>query len=213
MKNLKHCLLGIALCLPAFANAADQPMGATPAAAGCASAADAARVAAAYAAKPAPMPFVAAMQLKLPESTIAAALPAGMSVGVDGSNFRAIWDSLAAWQDEAVFLVMKGGNVFEIHSKVAKGEPSTKSKFFNLGAAAFSGHLRPDLVASIHGLQLPGREGFVRAFFFYDEQGANLFSVIPGGEGQEPSARQLADFEATWKLVKSLPQRCATPAG
>jgi hypothetical protein len=216
MKHLKPCLLIVALGLPALSAAADAPTGAptsVPAAASCANAADAARVAAAYAARPAPMPFVAGPQLKLPESTVAGALPAGMGVGVAGTHFRAVWDSLVEWQDDALIMVMKGGNIFEIHSKIAKGEPSTKSKFFNLGEAGFSGHLRPDLIAAIHGLQLPGREGFVRGFAFYDEQGASVFSVFVGGEGKEPTARQLGDFEKTWNVVKALPQRCTAAAG
>ncbi len=212
MKRMKPCLLLVAFCLPATGAAADAPPG-TPATAGCASGADAARVAAAYAARPAPMPFAAAPQLKLPESTVAGALPAGMGAGVDGTHFRAVWDSLAEWQDDALIMVMKGANIFEIHSKIPKGEPSTKSKFFNLGVASFTGHLRPDLIAAIHGLQLPGREGFVRGFAFYDEQGANVFSVFVGNEGgKEPTARQLGDFEKTWNLVKGLPQRCGAPA-
>ncbi|MFO1426943.1 MAG: ChuX/HutX family heme-like substrate-binding protein [Steroidobacteraceae bacterium] len=203
--------LGLACALLGTAGtpARSEEAAAAPAAA-CPGTADVQRVAAAYGNGPAPMPFAVAPQLKLPESTIAAAMPAGMSVGVDGTLFPAVWDSLAAWQDEALIMVMKGGNVFEIHAKIPKGEPSTKSKFFNLGQGHFTGHLRPDLISAIHGVQLQGREGTVRGFFFYDAQGASVFGVFIGGEAGQANANQVADFEKTWNLLKSLPQRCAT---
>lgn len=177
-------------------------------AATCASPADAARVRAKYAGGPAPLPFQAAPELKLPESTIASALPPELSLGVDGTHFRTVWDSLGGW-GEAMILVLKGANVIEIHSKVPAGEPSTRSKFFNLGEAAFSGHLRPDLVTAIHIFAMKGREGMVRGVFFYDESGANVFGVFVGGEGGEPSAGQIAAFEKTWALFRELPRRCA----
>jgi putative heme iron utilization protein len=130
-----------------------------------------------------------------------------MSLGVDGGHFRAVWDSMTGW-GEAMVLIQKGGNVFEIRSKIPAGEPSTRSKFFNLGEAAFGGHLRPDLFAAIHILSLKGREGAVRGVFFYDGSGASVFGTFIGGEGAAATAQQVAAFEQTWALLRSLPRRC-----
>ncbi len=175
----------------------------------CATAADAARVSALYATAPAPMTFAAAPQLKLTEASIASAISADKAIGTTGAGFAPIWDSLTQW-DGALFLVLKAGAVFEISSKVSKGEPSTKSKFFNLGhEGALSGHLRPDLVSSIYALQLPAREGMSRGVMFYDAKGENILGVFAGGEGKEPTTAQLAQFEATWNLIKSMPRACA----
>lgn len=178
----------------------------------CAAPADAARVAALYATAPAPMTFAAAAQLKLAEAAIASAIPGDKAIGTTGAGFVSVWDSLTHWGN-ALFLVIKDGNVFEISSAVSKGEPSTKSRFFNLGhEGALSGHLRPDMVASLYAMQLPTREGFTRGVMFYDARGENVMGVFVGGEGKEPSAEQLARFKATWDLIKSLPRACAVPA-
>lgn len=193
-----------ALSLPALAAAADAP----PVAATCATTTEAARVAALYSKGPAPMPFQAQEELKLPESTIASALPGAVAAGIDGSYFRAVWDSLVRWET-AMVMIRKGGNVFEVTTKIVAGEPSKRSKYFNLGhESSFSGHLRPDLVASIYAVALPGREGLARGVFFYDAAGESVFGVFLPGEGATPSARAIADFENTWNVVKSLPARC-----
>ena len=184
---------------------ADTP---TAADAQCAALADAARVAALYAVSPAPMTFAAAPQLKLTEASVASAIPLDMAVGTAGSAFAAVWDTITRW-DGALFLIMKGGNVFEVSSKVNQGERSTKSKYFNLGHdGALSGHLRPDLVSSIYALQLPAREGLTRGVMFYDAKGDNIFGVFAGGEGKQPTTAQLAQFGMTWNLIKGMPRAC-----
>ena len=176
----------------------------------CAAVADATRVAALYAAAPAPMTFQAAPQLKLSEASIASAIPVDKAMGTSGANFVSVWDSMTHWHG-ALFLIMKGGNVFEISSTVSPGVPSTKSKFFNLGHdAPVSGHLRPDLVSAIYAMQLPTREGFSRAVMFYDAKGDSVFGVVAGGEGKELNTEQMAQFKATWDLIAGLPRACAT---
>jgi putative heme iron utilization protein len=195
-------LLCLLIALPSLAAAADAP----PAA--CATADEVARVAAMYSKGPAPMPFQAQEELKLPESTIASALPGALATGIDGSHFRAVWDSLVRWET-AMVMIRKGGNVFEVTTKIVAGEPSKRSKYFNLGhESSFSGHLRPDLITSIYAVALPGREGLARGLFFYDAAGESVFAVFLPGEGATPSAKAIADFENTWGLVKSLPARC-----
>jgi len=209
-------LAGLALAAASQISLAQQAGGPPPAAppgpAPCAAAADVPRVAAVYAAKEVPPPFQAAPQLKLPESAVAGALPATMGVGVDGSHFGDIWTSMTGW-GPVVFLIMKGGSVFEVRGPIPTGEPSTKSKYFNLAPGPLSGHLRPDLVTAIHLLKLPGKEGFMRGALFYDQKGDNVFGAFVGGEGAQPTAAQLAAFEKTWDMVKAMPQRCGKPAG
>lgn len=202
MRHGKTGLTAMILALLPGMALADAP------AAGCASPADAARVAALYAKGPAPMPFQAQEQLALPESTIASALPAALAHGVDGSHFQAVWTSLTAWEN-AMVLILKGGSVFEVRTKIVEGEPSKRSRFFNLGySAALGGHLRPDLVAAIHVVSLPGREGRARGVFFYDASGTSIFGVFVPGEGAEPSQRALEDYERTAALIRALPPRC-----
>ena len=179
-----------------------------PAAAPCPTPAESQRVAEVYAKAPVAAPFANAGKLKLAEVVVAGALPAGMGVGVPGSAFRTVWDSLATW-DSAVVLIMKGGNVFEISSQIAKGEPSTRSAYFNLGKASLSGHLRPDLITAIHAVKLPQKDSSMRGVLFFDDTGSSVFGVFVPGEGAEPAAAQLAQFDRTWKLMESMPKRCA----
>ncbi len=196
-----------ALMLTAVAGTAAAADSASSTAGGCASPAEAARVRAKYANGPAPLPFQVAAELGLSEATIASALPPALSLGVDGAHFRTVWDSLAGW-GESMILLLKGAHVIEVHSRIPAGEPSSRSKFFNLGEAAFSGHLRPDLISAIHIFAMQGREGMVRGVFFYEQSGANVFGVFVGGEGGEPAPEQLEAFGKTWNLFRDLPRRC-----
>lgn len=209
-------IIGLAIAAASQIAPAQQTGGPPPAAppgpAPCAAAADVPRVAALYSAKEVPPTFQAAPQLRLPESAVAGALPATLGVGVDGSRFGDVWTSMTGW-GPVVFLIMKGGNVFEVHGPVPTGEPSKKSKYFNLAPGPLSGHLRPDLVTAIHLVKLPSKEGFLRGALFYDERGDNVFGAFVGGEGAQPTAEQLAAFEKTWNQVKAMPQRCGKPAG
>jgi putative heme iron utilization protein len=196
-------LAALALALRPSAALADAPP------AGCANPEQAARVGALYAKGPAPMPFQAQDELALPESTIASALPGELAYGIDGSHFQAVWGSLGAWS-QAMVMIRKGGNVFEISTRIPGGEPSKRSKFFNLGHDfPLSGHLRPDLIASIYVISLPGREGRVRGVFFYDAAGESVFGVFLPGEGATPSEQAVAEYDKTAALIRSLPARCA----
>ncbi len=206
----KNCLIGLTLaCCATLLSPVAHSTDVAPAA--CATPEQAARINALYSKGPAPMPFQSQEELKLPESTIASALPADLATGIDGTHFRAVWDSLATW-DNALVMIRKGGNVFEVNTKIVAGEPSKRSKFFNLGhESSLSGHLRPDLIASIYAVALPGREGVARGVFFYDAAGESVFGVFLPGEGAEPSAAALAGFEKTRSVIRSLPARCAKP--
>jgi putative heme iron utilization protein len=202
--SLLACLLAVA----------GEAHAAGPVAAGatCPDASQAARIASAYAGATAPMPFMAAAKLGLPEVVVAGGLPAALGHGVDGKAFQAVWQSLGAWPD-AVVMIRKGANIFEIRTRVPTGKPSTRSKLFNLDHdAALSGHLRPDLFTAIHAIQAPGAEGFMRGVFFYDDSGESVLGVfVPPAEA--PPAAQVAAFDKTLALLKTLPPRCPRPAG
>jgi putative heme iron utilization protein len=200
------------LCVapPALAQAPSPlPAAAVPTKAPCPTPEESRRISELYAKSPAPMTFAAAPQLKLTEVIVAGGLPRSLGTGVDGAHFREIWASLTEWPS-AMVLIMKGGNVFEITTRIPPGEPSKRSKYFNLDDAALSGHLRPDLISAIHAVQLPAQEGQARGLLFYDEKGDSVFGVFLA-EGADPTAEQLAKFEQTWRLLQSLPQRCAAP--
>lgn len=174
----------------------------------CATAEQKAQVAPLYTGSPVPAPFMAAMKLGLPEAVVASALPATQATGVSGTEFSKVWSSLQSW-DQALTLVIKGANVFEIHGRIPAGAPSTKSAFFNLqaGDAGLGGHLRPDLIGAIYAINLNGAEGPMRGVTFLDLQGAGLFGVyLP--EGREASSALIAQFDSTQALMASMPRLC-----
>jgi putative heme iron utilization protein len=203
MRQNRSCLFLLLITAAALARAGEGPVAA------CASDADRARVSPLYATNPVPPPFMAAGQLGLPEGIIASALPYSQAVGVAGSHFPEIWQSLQGWED-AVTLVLKGGSVFEIHGRIPPGEPSTRSQFFNLKAAdaGLGGHLRPDLIGAIYAISLVGREGPLRGVTFVDQKGEGIFGVyLP--ESRDPAPGLVAQFEKTRALMAALPRACA----
>jgi putative heme iron utilization protein len=177
----------------------------------CATPEQAQKVREAYAKPPAPPPFMAAPKLGLPEAIVLSALSADQVVGVPGSEFAKVWESLQGW-DRALTLVLKAGHVFEIHGPIMPGEPSRTSQFFNLEypKAGLGGHLRPDLIAAIYAINLQGREGPIRGVTFLDAKGDNAFNVfLP--ESQEPTAAEITQFEKTRALMAALPRFCVAP--
>lgn len=188
-------------CLPALALAADTKSL-------CATAEQKAQIAPLYAGSPVPAPFMAAMKLGLPEAVVASALPIAQATGVSAAEFSKVWASLQGW-DQALTLVLKGANVFEIHGRVPPGAPSTRSAFFNLqaGDAGLGGHLRPDLYGAIYAINLVGAEGPMRGVAFMDQQGEGVFGVyLP--ESREPSPALIAQFDRTQALMAAMPRLC-----
>ena len=120
----------------------------------CANKDEAARIAPALAKGPVgPVSSAALAQaLGLKEALIVSSYDRQQAVGVSGASFAQVWGSLNAW-GESMTLITKGGNVFEVTSKIPPGEPSKRSKFFNLkgSGAGLGGHLRPDLITAIYG--------------------------------------------------------------
>jgi putative heme iron utilization protein len=152
---------------------------------------------------------MAAAELKVPESVIASGLPAGMAVGVAGSEFQKVWASLGEWE-LATTLLRQGGHIFEVVSRVPPGRMSDRpgSRFFNLEhGTALNGHLRPDQVGAIYAVKLEGGEGPLRAVLFLDPAGESAFGVFTGEGGNQPPA-VAAQFEKTWALLKTLTPAC-----
>jgi len=174
----------------------------------CADAGQVATVQALYASVPAPPTFMAASRLGVSEAIVASALAGKQTVGTSGAGFAEVWATLAEWE-RATVVVLKGGQVFEVHGPVPTGAPSTKSKFFNLmaGDSGLGGHLRPDLVGAIYAVDIVGAQGPVRGVTFLDAAGEGIFGVyLP--EGAEPTPAQLAQFEKTRAVIRSQPRAC-----
>jgi putative heme iron utilization protein len=144
------------------------------------------------------------------EAAVLSAVAAERGAATSGDAFLQVWESLRTWP-EAVTIVMKGGHVFEVHGKVAAGEPSKVSRYFNLqGHEGLSGHLRPDLVAGIYAVELPGRNGPEYGIAFADATGSVAFAVyVPAGDEFTPEG--LKAWQATRALIASRPPLCAAP--
>ena len=175
----------------------------------CATPAEATTVRAALAGKePGPLAAVAGA-LKMPEALVMSALPENEAYGVGASHFPVIWKSLETW-DDALTLVTKGANIIEIRGQVGLGEPSKRSKFFNVTrkGGGLNGHLRPDLYSSIYGISRVGKESALRGVAFVDQAGEVVFTVYLPSEGETPPASLVKQFEGTWALLRSLPALC-----
>lgn len=210
MTQLRILLTSLLISLLAWQAAASDTSSAssskTPAL--CASSEQAAAVRALYATPPAPPTFMAAGKLGLAEAVVASALGATQAIGTSGAGFEAVWNSLRGWPG-ATAVIVKGGQVLEVHGPVPTGAPSTKSKFYNLTAdgAGLGGHLRPDLIGAIYAVNLEGAQGPLRGVTFVDLAGDSIFGMyLP--EAGSPSKEQLARFDQTWNVIKALPRAC-----
>lgn len=175
----------------------------------CATPEQAATVQSLYLSAPVPPTFMAATRLGLSEAVVASALAGKQTIGTGGAGFAAIWESIRAWGDATVVLV-KGGQVFEVHGPVPAGAPSTTSQFFNLApdGPGLGGHLRPDLIGAIYAVDLAGAQGPVRGVTFVDTAGDSIFGVyLP--EAAKPGREQLAAFDRTRAVIRSLPRVCS----
>jgi putative heme iron utilization protein len=145
------------------------------------------------------------------EAAVLAGVAARTGAATDGAAFVRVWESLRTWR-EAVTIVMKGGHVLEVHGRVNEGVPSTQSRYFNLkGHDGVSGHLRPDLVAGIYAVTLPGRNGPEYGIAFADGAGSVAFAVyLPAGE--DARAGDLASWQATRDVIAAAAPLCGAPA-
>ncbi len=175
----------------------------------CANAEQTTQIRAAFSKDSPPPPHRAAASLGLPEAVVMSGLDTARAHGIAGSHFQAVWKMLESWET-AVFVVMKGGHVFETHGPIQAGEPSKRSNFFNLHGHAdgMSGHLRPDLVSAIYAVSLPGKDETLRGVLFYDQAGDIAFGVYVPGEGDTPPDSLISSFEATQASIQKLPSVC-----
>lgn len=155
------------------------------------------------------VPALAARQLDMPEVVIASAMPAVDKAGTSAEGFEEIWTSVTQWE-KAFTLIIKEGHVFEIDGAVPQGKRSERSNYFNLDIdAPFGGHIRSDQMSAIYTVALPGRGGSVaRSIHFFDQSGVTAFSVVMGGEAGDPDADDIARFDETMALVKSMGSIC-----
>jgi len=174
----------------------------------CASAEQRAAIQAAMADPAGPAPFRVAAKLGVPEATVLSALTPATH-GIEARHFGGVWNSLTQWE-EAVTVVMKGGHIFETHGRIAEGEPSQRSQYFNLKSTSdgLHGHLRPDLISAIYVAELRVGDETQRGVTFYDQKGDIAFGVYLPAEGQTPSAAALAQFQATRSLMQAQPAVC-----
>jgi putative heme iron utilization protein len=201
--QISLALTAITLATATAASGADNAVCATPE--------QAKKVQAAYLETPGRLPFMVNKALGMTEAQVASALPADQAMGVPNTQFAQVWDSLSKWEN-AVVLILSGGHTIEVYGPIHKGEPSTRTKNFNLSpdGAGMSGHLRPDLVSAIYAVAIPGKDGAkTRGVMFMDGEGKSAFSAFLPSEGAPPTPGQIAQFEATWTAMKSMPSVCA----
>lgn len=161
-----------------------------------------------YGASAGAMTFRASDELGVTEAVVLSALGEESAAGTTGQSFSKVWESLRSWTD-AMTVIRLGGQVFEVHGPVNAGAPSTRSNFFNLsGHNGVGGHLRPDLVSSIYAISLESERATVRGVTFLDQSGNSIFGVYVPSEGQEPPQEIVEQFNATKKLIASLPDAC-----
>lgn len=175
----------------------------------CATAAQKAALVAAWSAK-APRLSMVARSAGVSEAAALSSLPAERAVGVSGAAFAEVWKSLQAWPD-AVTVIAKADQVFEVHGRVPSGEPSKVSKYFNLDpkAQGITGHLRPDVYAAIYAASLPGRDRVEHGILFFDPAGQLIFGVYVPNEYAAEDSRVVDAFRATAALISAAPRLCS----
>ena len=156
------------------------------------------------------MPVIANRTLRFPEAVVSSGLPAEQAVSVSADAFAEVWTFMSTWK-EAVFLIMKGNNVFEILTGVGEGKPSERSAYFNIEYKhALRGHLRPDQFESIYAISIPGKEDVIsRGVLVYDSTGSLVFGAFISGDVLSPSASELAKFDDLWAMIKAKPSVCS----
>ena len=159
---------------------------------------------------PSSMPVQVSREIKMPEAIVASAYPEDRVSSASGEAFSNIWTAMTKL-DEVTVLITKGPEVFEIKSGIGAGARSDTNPFFNLDHDnAFSGHLRPDLYASIYVVAIPRDEGKVgRGIFFYRPDGQSAFGILVSGNGPTPAQEQVAKFDDIMAMIKELPSVCA----
>ena len=175
----------------------------------CATEAQAAQVTSTFENTPGLLPNMVAGQLGITEAAISSALSSDQAVSVTPEHFNDVWSEMRKWA-APTFLILKGPHIFEVVSKVGPGGPSDISDFYNIeDVENLRGHVRVDLLTAIYALELPGQDGkTTRGIVFYGQDGASDFGVFISGEGPDPSAEDIATFEAIQEMMATRPAVC-----
>ena len=159
--------------------------------------------------KPGMMPVIAARELKMPEAVVASGYSPDQMASATGDAFADVWTAMTDLEEVTV-LIIKDRDVFEIKSRIGSGGLSDTNAFYNLSHDyPFSGHLRPDLYASIYAVTVPyGEERAGRGIFFYEPNGETSFGILVSGRGPSPSKEQIAKFDEIMAMIKDRPSAC-----
>ncbi len=120
-----------------------------------------------------------AKELQLTEGEITLALPAEMSVEVDGEQAQAILKQLPSW-GKVTTIVHSFGSIFEYKAPFPKGKVA--HGYYNLMGreGELHGHLRLDLVENVAIVSKPFRKMESHYIGFFDAAGECVFKVYLG---------------------------------
>lgn len=169
--------------------------------------------------RPGAPPPVASRLYRIPEATVASALPATQAYGVRSSVllFDQVWKSIDAWgADTMVGLVFTSGgkHAWNFPSKVPVTQATTSKFMYDMYAdegRGVHGHITQSDVDSIWALQLPGAKAgeFTRILGFYDTKGDLIVGIYVSAAGKEFDPKAVQGFEKTHELLKTQPAICA----
>lgn len=177
--SMKTLVLSLAIvaCAATVADATAAPVCATPA--------ERAQVADALRKGAKMLPLLGAPGLKMTEGKFMSAMGDEHRVGVQPSQFPAVWDLMRTWKDPQV-TIRKEESVFLVRGPLPPGGMSVLgTAWFNLdlNTVHLTGHLRPDKVSAIYAAKVDGEGGDkVGIVFFYGQDGNEIFSVTANAD-------------------------------
>ena len=131
------------------------------------------------------LPLLGAPAVKMTEGKFMSAMGDDHRVGVQPSQFPAVWDLMRTWKDPQV-TIRKEESVFLVRGPLAPGGMSVLgTPWFNLdlNTVHLTGHLRPDKVSAIFAAKVDGEGGDkVGIVFFYGQDGTEIFSVTANAD-------------------------------
>ncbi|MEM7148038.1 MAG: heme utilization cystosolic carrier protein HutX [Verrucomicrobiota bacterium] len=151
---------------------------------------------------PGTLPRVIAEEHNVSEAAVVEALPDDMSLRIEPENFEAVWADLATWE-KPLLIVIASGSVFEVPGPLGTGDFGRGYYNIDAEANAWGGHLKPDNLGAIYLIQKPFRGSDTWQAAFYDKEGARVFSLYVGREGDDPHGPTLEAFEKLWDKWQS----------
>lgn len=130
-------------------------------------------------------PFVLGMlarELGVTELAVGEALPETMRAFAPKESFDRVWQELTTWE-KATFIMRHAGSVLEVKGTIPPGTHG--NGFFNLrGESGIGGHLKVDDLAKIGFFSMPFMGLESHSVQFFDEGGADKFSIYAGRNGR-----------------------------